>query len=297
MAQTAPKATPTPSVVASPAPKPSAAALTLDKLPTLAERIKASIAHLRWHLGVPEQALLKRARALTEIESAEQAEDVGRDLVAIKRVRRAGETHYELLKRPFNAVRTLILGWESADVEPWERAEKKLDKAIVAWRREQQRRDAERQAEEQRKADEAAQAEHTRQVQALEAVAEQSADPEIRDALQVEAAQLAQAPVVAPQVQVESSVPYVPGLGFTRRYAVEIQGDAKLRAFLKAVSAKNSPLPIVAALGLRLADDDEGNVRSGIYTSAWLNDQARASDGDVRYPGVTVVVIEGTRGR
>lgn len=285
-----------PSPSPSPAiPKPAAQAMTLDKLPALAERIKSSIANLRLALQAPERQLVSRAVTLKAIVTPEDAEDAGRDLVMIKRIRRAGETHYDLLKRPFNQVRSLVLGWEGEDVGELITAEKNLDRLIVSWRREQIRRDEAARAEQQRLADLAAREEHDRQVAALQRVADVELNPIVAEALVHEAQSLAQAPVAAPLVYVESSVPVIPRLSFTKTYRAEIVGDPDLLRFVKAIAAKK--IPLRASVGIVLAKDDAGKDRIGIYTSPWLNDQARANDGELTFPGVTVRDIEGTAGR
>lgn len=280
---------------ASPAIPKTTALITLDKLPALAERIKTSILHLRWALQAPERQLLSRASALAAIVTPEDAEEAGRDLVMIKRIRRAGETHYDLLKQPFNKVRQLILGWESEDVGALITAEKNLDRLIVNWRREQIRLDEERRREEQRRADEQARLDHEEQVAALQRVAEAEQNPIVKEALATEAQSLAAAPVAAPLVDIVPSVPIIPRLGFTKTYRAEIVGDPDLLRFVKAIGAKK--IPLKAAIGLALAKDDAGKDRFGIYTSPWLNDQARANDGELTFPGVTVRIIEGTAGR
>jgi hypothetical protein len=274
---------------------PAVPALTLDRLPDLAKRIAASVTKLRWVLQEPEKALLERARAYQDIATEQDALSVGQDLVAIKRIRRAGETHYELLKRPFNMIRQVILTYEGEDVSVWERAEKKLDRMSTEWRREKLRLEAQELQERQRIADLQAAEEHERQVQALEHVAEVETNPVVQEALLIEAEALSKAPVVAPQVTIESEVPIVPGLGFTKRYKAEIQGDAALLKFIKAIGAKKVPLK--AAIGLKVAKDDENHDRLGVYTSPYINDYARANDGEVTWPGVTVVTAEGTTGR
>jgi hypothetical protein len=276
-------------------PAAAPAALTLDKLPALGERIRQSIVNLRWNLQAPEAQLLERARAVKTITSVEVAESVGRDLVMVKRLKRAGETHYELLKAPFNKVRQMILGWESEDVGAWETEEKRLSRLITAWRNEQLQREEAKRQEQQRLLDEQARRERETQVAQVKRVAEQAPTPEVKAALEIEAESLAAAPVPVPVATIESEIPITPGLSFTKSYRAEIVGDPDLMKFVKAIAAKK--LPIRAAIGLTNALDDDGHDRFGVYTSPWLNDQARSNAGELPYPGVTVRAVDGTTGR
>lgn len=263
--------------------------LTLARLVDFTTKLAAAIVPLRWHPSAPERAKLTVAQTLM-IASADECLQAGVGLVEIKRIRRAGEAHYNQLKRPFNALVSTIRQLEKTDLDPWVSAETRLDRAVVTFRREQLRLEAQRAAEQQAIEDERARLAHAQQVRALERVAEQEPNPQVRAALKSEAESLAAAPLAPAKVAVESTVPVIPALSFTMQYKSEIIGHADLLAFVKGIAARKVPLQ--AAIGIVAVKE-----RPAVWRSSFLDDQARALDGQVPYPGVTVVTDEGTTGR
>ena len=124
----------------------------------------------------------------------------------------------------------------------------------------------------------------------MQRVAEATAEPMLKATLDAEAQALAEAPLSVETVAVETDIPIVPGLSFTKRYKGELRGDAALLSFVKAIGQKK--IPLQAALGLR-----EIKGRAKVYDSPYLNDQILAHQGELGWPGVTVVEDEGTTGR
>ena len=265
------------------------AVVTLEKFQAFATKLAAVVPSLRFKIGPSERELLKTASALTVTDS-ETCGTAGVSLVAVKRLKRAAEAHYDLLKRPFNTLMGVIRDCEKADVTPLDTLASALDRRIIGWRREEKDRERQDQARLQAEEDQRAKARHEAQVQAVQRVAEQTTDLGLRASLQAEAASLADAPIAVATVAVESQIPVVAGLGFTKRYKGELQGDASLLKFVKAIGSKK--IPLQAAIGIK-----EIKGRPKVWESPFLNDQIKAHGGELGWPGVTVVEEEGTVGR
>lgn len=161
---------------------------------------------------------------------------------------------------------------ESADLRPVQFARKRLSMRLAEWKEQQDRQDREQQREAQRIADEAAQQEQQRKADIFLRLAEQ--EPEMREALIIEAETVASVPVTAPTVALTSSVPVVAG-GFTRKtWRAEVFDlKALLRAWLDGKCVLNDELIIDGGL------------------QGFLNTQARALRERVTeaYPGVRAV--------
>ncbi len=271
------------------------ASLTLAILPTIVDKLAAAVLRMRWTPAEAERATLARVQTHV-IEDATSYEDMGRDVVQIKRVRRDGEQYYDALKRPFNALLASIRGLEAQDVSPWRHAEARGSNAILAWKRDQDRQAELARLREQARRDDESRAQRQREVDALAAVAASELDTVVAAALHEEAQALAVAPIPMSFVPVEPATPLVPGLSFAKSKRAEIAGDDQLLIFVKAIGRKPQTgfrdVPLRAVLGLAAVKD-----RPSFYGSPFLNDQAKALGADLRYPGVIVVDDEGTRGR
>ena len=280
---------PTDTLQQRPTPETPAKAITLATWPTIATKLAAVVPSLRFKMNPADQKFMRDGVAL-QVTDADTCATAGTVLVAVKRFRRAAEVHYETIKRPFNGLLGAIRDCERADVGPLTQAETTLDGRIIGWRREEQARERERLAEEQREADLRAKARRDAEVAAMQRVADATAEPLLRATLGAEAQALAEAPLAVETVAVETDIPVVPGLSFTKRYKGELRGDAALLAFVKAIGQKK--IPLQGSLGLK---EIKGHTK--VYESPYLNDQVRSHQGELGWPGVTVVEDEGTTGR
>lgn len=181
---------------------------------------------------------LKAAREIV-IDSKESQASAWELLKRIRATRKAVESWYDAIKKPYNAVRSAILSLADRDGTMAKTVDDLLFAKIDAYDvAERQREERERL---QREADERLLAEHTQQqaAAALDRHADEQDDPALRDALKTEAAAIAAAPVQTPAVKVTSNRAVVKGAFFRETWTGHVTDQS---AFLKAIIAGKIPM-------------------------------------------------------
>lgn len=215
-----------------------------------------------------------REIVIVDKDSQERAWRIRRTL---GEARRAIESHYLGLRRPFNKITKAISGLEERDAVPVAEAEGTIDPKILTYdniareleEKERREKQAAADAEAIRKRDEAA--------AAMTRVAAAETDPGVKAALTSEAAAIAASPATAATVKVESQRASVKGTGRTESHEAEIVDKL---GYIKAVAAGRVPLDSVE------------------IKPAWANGKAKELREQLAasFPFLRYIKGEGTRG-
>lgn len=166
------------------------------------------------------------------------------------------DAHHDRWREPLNTFRTPALAQAKRDADYVKAAKDQLARALPAWKRLADERDAAEKRRQQAEADAAARAVQEAQQKALERVAAVEADPVAKASLQAQAAAVAALPAVAAPVQVAPTAVAPKGGVVPVRWVPEVYDvRALLRAWLDGKApALDIEQALIDAVTPKLAD-------------------------------------------
>lgn len=213
----------------------------LGDAPTSSAKMRAR----RRGLEAAEVTLIAQAATL-DVKDADSYLEATQLVTALKRLESRLETWYEGFLRPVRAIGTVIRAWKTIDVDQVEQARTALDRKAIAWKREQDAREARERRAREAEARRIAEAERLAKINELRQTAKAETNVDLRKALNQEAALVAQTPVATAAVTVERRVPKTPGYSTRKYYSAALDDDAGgLAALVKAVAAGEEPLDML----------------------------------------------------
>lgn len=224
-----------------------------------------------------DDGVLEEAQSLTAVADAADYEYAAGLVVRLRFCARAAESYYKPFKQAIDAIKRKVLDREYKDASAYDHAASRLDQMARAWMTAKAAKErAEREAAE---AAQRAEDERLRQetVARLKRAAEQVPDSALQTAINLEAQQLAAAPLATTKVTHKSAIPAVRGYVPTVVTYSAVCDDLML--LVKAVAEGTVPLDALEV------------------NQARINKAAVDSKEALRWPGVRVVKTEGSRTR
>lgn len=210
------------------------------------------------------------------------AEGAANTLRYIKDLRRAAESHFDVIKKPVNVWRGMVLDQEKADVQPLVKAEETLADMVKMYLREQKRIADVEAARIAAEAVARAQADRQTQVSTLESAAAGAPDAVTKQAIQQEAKSLESAPLVVEQMAAPEPKKLA-GISTRPVYGAEcFDLDALIRAYVNAKPGDKNPGPSLELFAIN---------------QTALNTWANSTQGNAVLPGVIVKRDEALSGR
>lgn len=224
-----------------------------------------------------DDGVLEEAQSLTAVADAADYEYAAGLVVRLRSCARAAESYYKPFKQAIDAIKRKVLDREYKDASAYDHAASRLDQLARAWMTAKAAKEhAEREAAE---AAQRAEDDRLRQetVARMKRAAANVPDPALQTAINLEAQQLATAPLATTKVAHTSAIPAVRGYVPTvTTYSAEC---VDLLALVKAVAEGKAPLRYLQV------------------AQAEINKDAVASKEALKVPGVRVVKTESSRTR
>lgn len=201
-----------------------------------------------------------------KIATQPQAEAVNQALRTVVQVRKKRQAWFDVIKKPVNALRGVILSHERTALEPVESLENTMRNRLKIWVREAEEAARQKRAEEVRRREEEERQRLAAEAEALRRVAETFDDPMEAIGLmdQADAIAAAEPTVAIPPIESTS----LPGLSVPRKWGFEV---TDFNLVVESVCC--GQLPIDA---LRINPD-------------WVMERITAMDGNIKIPGIKVV--------
>lgn len=212
-------------------------------------------------------ALIQRARELTDIALKDDADEAGRFLRITRMIERSIAAKYKRMRDKINEAVKQNRVEERNEVKPWADASAIVAPAIDRWLAEERRKTDEANRKRLEEATEKARVDQQQQAATVRAAAEVAPTMRERQALERQARQIEQAPVL-PVVSGTVEAPKIDGIATP---TTKVASVTNLKQFLRAVVDGKIPEQAVTV------------------NQSFLDDQARKLGAMLNYPGVVVV--------